>query len=81
MSVSAVIRAVLEAHPLEAGDGREAGLIICAGCHRVLGNPTKHLTDALAQVLDPAYSPPAAPLPIKRHEYRTTYANWPGEAS
>lgn len=81
MTVSAVIRAVLEQHPLEAGEGREAGFLICAGCHRVLGNPTKHLADALAAVLDPAYAPPAAPQPIKRHEYRETYANWPGGAA
>jgi hypothetical protein len=71
---------VLAEHPLVAGEGRYAGLVICDGCHIGLGNPTKHLADALAEALDPSYRPSEPRRGPNRPEYREAYLDRPPEA-
>lgn len=60
------IKAVLEQHLLEAGEGHYAGELICGGCHRCLGNPTNHLVQALSEALDPDYQTTVVPLEAKQ---------------
>jgi hypothetical protein len=66
-----VIRLVVEQHPLKAIDG----MIVCDGCHLILGFPEHHIGEVLAEVLDPSYVPPK-PESEAREDPRESYTEW-----